>query len=138
VTAVPVDENGQPRGAQWIAVHILVETWPWSLSMGQRCAGCALPSGLGVSLGGTCLALYGDALAVPAGQSCTLTCLDESMVAAVGAPSSVLSCSANGVPALAPPGPLLICVPKGMLCFYWPCSAPMGSLPTLHPPCPSR
>jgi hypothetical protein len=72
-----------------------------------------LPDELGVTLGGTCLTLYGQNKTIPVNESCVLDCINSTLVASIGVEGTVFSCSAVSEPSLTP-NKTLVCTKPGV------------------------
>jgi hypothetical protein len=77
---------------------------------------CVLPDELGVTLGGTCLTLYGQNKTIPVNESCVLDCINSTLVASIGVEGTVFSCSAVSVPSLTP-DTMPVCTKPGVSRF---------------------
>jgi hypothetical protein len=78
-------------------------------------ADCPLdPALFGMPLGGDCMRRFGASMAVPAGQSCTIGCLNSSYVISQGTEGTVFACSSLGFASYSPSLPP-VCTIRCML-----------------------
>jgi hypothetical protein len=72
------------------------------LALRHRSPDCVLPDELGVTLGGTCLTLYGQNKTIPVNESCVLDCINSTYAPSIGAEGTVFSCSVESDPSTNP------------------------------------
>jgi hypothetical protein len=79
-------------------------------------ADCVLPDELGVTLGGTCLTLYGQNKSIPVNESCVLDCINSTLLASIGVEGTVFSCNAVSEQSLTP-DTMPVCTKPGVSRF---------------------